>query len=277
MKMFIAGAFSKNGTGGNIAAVCLLGEALTQSQKAAIAKDLGYSETAYVSTGKSSFKLEYFTPTEEVPLCGHATIAAFLVMREKLELNKDRYIIETKSGDLAVTLEKNIVFMEQNTPVFSDTISKHALEKCFDIEVACDKLPIKIGSTGLRDIILPVKSLEVLEIMKPNFDEITAISRTYDVVGVHAFSIAEQRVVCRNFAPLYGIPEESATGTSNCVLAGYLWRYSDAKKDEYVFEQGYALGKPSEITVRLSTNGDEITGVSVGGTGYLIEEKVVEV
>ena len=279
MTVYIASAFSKGNIGGNKAGVCLLGEKLNEEQKLAIAKKLGFSETVYISAGqgKGVFKLEYFTPAEEVPLCGHATIAAFIVMRDKLPLDKDSCIIETKSGNLKVTLDGNAVFMQQNRPEFFGALEKADVAKCFDIDVASEKYPIEIGFTGLRDIMLPVRSLEVLDAMKPNFDEITSISRKFDVVGIHAFAFDESRIVCRNFAPLYDIPEESATGTSNCVLAGYLWRNNIIRKSEYIIEQGENLGSPSEIAVRLSAYGDNISDVYVGGTGYIIGEKQVDI
>ena len=277
MTIFIASAFSKGNIGGNKAGVCLLGETLNEQQKIAVAKQLGFSETVYISMGKNGFKLEYFTPAEEVPLCGHATIAAFVVMRDKLALDKDRYMIETRSGILSVTLDGNMVFMEQNKPEFFETLSKTDVAKCFDIDAVSDNLPIEIGSTGLRDIMLPVRNLEVLEAMNPNFDEISSISRKFDVVGIHAFTFEGRRIVCRNFSPLFDVPEESATGTSNCVLASYLWRNSIVRNSEYTFEQGYNLGSPSEIIVRLSASGDTINEVLVGGTGYLAGEKLVNI
>ena len=277
MTIFIASAFSKNNTGGNKAGVCLLGEALNEQQKMQVAKQLGFSETAYVSAGESGFKLEYFTPAEEVPLCGYATIASFIVMRDKLLLKKDEYTIETKSGNLIVVLDGDMVFMEQNKPQFYETLSKVDVAECFDIDVANDNLPIEIGSTGLRDIMLPIKSLETLEAMNPKFDEISSISRKFDTVGIHAFTFDGERVVCRNFAPLYGVPEESATGTSNCVLASYLWKNNIVRKSEYIFEQGYALNSPSEIIVRLTTFDDNIRKVVVGGKGYLVGENTISI
>ena len=277
MRIIIASAFSKNGSGGNKAGVCTYGEGLNALQKQQVAKELGFSETVYISTGKKSFKLEYFTPSDEVPLCGHATIAAFVVMRELIKLEKNSYLIETKSGDFHVSFDGDLVFMEQAKPEFFEILSKTDIQKCFDIEVCHDKLPIEIGSTGLRDIILPVKDLMTLEAMNPNFDEISALSQAVDAVGIHAFTIDGKRIVCRNFAPLYDIPEESATGTSNCVLACYLWKNNILKEDKYTFEQGYSLGSPSEIVVHLETDGEVITKVSVGGKGYLVGEQIVEV
>ena len=277
MKIFIASAFSKNGMGGNKAGVCLLDSPLNTQQKIEIAKQLGFSETAYVSTREGGFGLEYFTPSGEVPLCGHATIASFVVMLNKLSLDKDEYNIETKSGKLSVILDEDIIFMEQNKPQFYETIAKADVLKCFDMDAARDDLPIQIGSTGLRDIMLPVKNLEVLEAMKPNFEEISSISKKLDTVGIHAFAFDGERILCRNFAPLYDVPEESATGTSNCVLASYLWKNNILRKNEYTFEQGHTMNSPSEIIVRLTTSKDNIEKVVVGGCGYLVGEKVVNI
>ncbi|MCL2839427.1 MAG: PhzF family phenazine biosynthesis protein [Defluviitaleaceae bacterium] len=277
MTIFIASAFSKNNMGGNTAGVCLHGEALDKGQKMAISKKLGFAETAYISTGKNGFMVEYFTPAEEVPLCGHATIASFIVMQNKLPLNKSEYIIETKCGNLHVILDDEMVFMEQKKPIFYETLSKIDLARCFDMDVINDKFPIEIGSTGLRDIILPVKDLTILERMKPSFGEISAISRKFNTVGIHAFTLDGERIVCRNFAPLYDVPEESATGTSNCVLASYLWKNNILRKNEYIFEQGYTLNSPSEIIVRLTTNHDNIDKVVVGGKGYLMDEKTINI
>ena len=90
---------------------------------------------------------------------------------------------------------------------------------------------------------------------------------------MHAFTLTpseEVTAICRNFAPLYGIDEESATGTSNCALACYLFHYG-IKQQQYIFEQGYELNNPSRIIVNIENDGTEITGVRVGGNGYLVE------
>ena len=75
VEVYVASAFSKDGAGGNKAGVVLERPELAAAEKMAIAKELGYSETAFVCRSSAAdFSLEYFTPTEEVPLCGHATI-----------------------------------------------------------------------------------------------------------------------------------------------------------------------------------------------------------
>ena len=280
MKIFVASAFSKNNKGGNKAGVCLLGEHLNEIQKKKVALELGFAETAYISApnqNNADFKLEYFTPAEEVPLCGHATIAAFTVMKELNLLKKERSTIQTKSGILSIKIENDMIFMEQKKPQFLENIKQAEFEKCFNISVTSNELPIQIVSTGLRDIMLPIENIEKLNNMIPNFEEIKKISRKYDTIGIHAFVIVNNKIICRNFAPLYDVPEEAATGTSNCALACYLYNNNIIKQTEYRFEQGYSLNEPSEIIVKLEVKDDVIEKVIVGGTGYLVTEKNIEV
>ena len=87
--VYVASAFSKNQKGGNKAGVVLL----------SIAKELGFAETTFISKStRADYKFEYFTPKEEVDLCGHATIASFIILDYLNKLFKDNYTIETNSG-----------------------------------------------------------------------------------------------------------------------------------------------------------------------------------
>jgi PhzF family phenazine biosynthesis protein len=108
--------------------------------------------------------------------------------------------------------------------------------------------------------------------MTPREGEITELSRKCDAVGIHAFALRGERILCRNFAPLYGIPEEAATGTANCALAGYLHRHGILRKKAYRMEQGQSLGSPSEIRVRVAAEDGEISRIYVGGKGRFVAE-----
>lgn len=277
--VYIASAFCKEGLGGNKAGVVLYEDKLTQENKKEIAKKLGYAETAFITDSKvADFKIEYFTPAEEVPLCGHATIASFGVLNYLNKLNKNSYTIETKSGILEVNIEDDLIFMEQNVPAFYEKIEYQELIDCFDIDCIKVDSPIRIVSTGLRDILVPIKNIEILNKLNPNFDYITNISRKYDVVGMHLYACESNSIICRNFAPLYDVDEEAATGTSNCALAGLLFMKCGVKKDEYVFQQGYSLNSPSVIKVKIySPNGERIEKIYVGGNSKFIEKKEINI
>ena len=280
--VYVASAFSKDNVGGNKAGLVFDRPDLSSVQKMAIAKKLGYAETAFItSSSVADFCLEYFTPTEEVPLCGHATIGTFAILNLLNKLSKNNYTIETKSGMLSIEVDPDgMVFMAQNTPTFFNELSLDLFNDCLDTSSINDKLPIQIVSTGLRDIMVPIKSTKHLQQLDPNFSVMTELSKEQNVIGVHAFALEEGMdnitAICRNFAPLYDIDEESATGTSNCALACYLFKYVE-KKSQYIFEQGYNLNSPSRIVVNLKTHDDMIDAVFVGGYGYLVEKKSLSV
>lgn len=277
--VYVASAFSKNQEGGNKAGVVLMEPPLSAQKKMTIAKELGYAETAYISDSAiADYKFEYFTPKEEVDLCGHATIGSFVILNHLNKLSKESYTIETNSGVLKINIKDDMIFMEQNQPEFYDVLAMEQLVKCFDPEAIDDNVAIQIVSTGLKDILVPIKTEEQLHHLQPNFSEIKAISDDYDVVGMHLYAFNDDRMICRNFAPRFDIDEEAATGTSNCALACFLHQKHQIEKDLYVFEQGYALHAPSKVLVKLETNThNDIEKVYVGGKGYYCETKQLNV
>ncbi len=279
--VYVTAAFSKDNKGGNKAGVVLVRSELTSVQKAAIAKEMGYSETAFVlDSDKADFKLQYFTPTEEVPLCGHATIAAFSTLKLLNMLDKPDCTIETEAGILNIHIKDDgLILMEQNRPAYLEVLDSDIFTGCIERNFIDHRFPIQIVSTGLNDVMLPVDSVEHLEQLSPDFEMIANMSKEKEVVGVHAFTIIKESdvtAICRNFAPLYGIDEESATGTANCALACYLFKYYK-QQSQYVFEQGHNMGDISRIVVNLSYHENIIDSVFVGGYGYLLGKKSLPV
>ena len=279
--VYVAAAFSKDDKGGNKAGVVLGRSELTSVQKAAIAKEMGYSETAFVlDSDKADFKLQYFTPTEEVPLCGHATIAAFSTLKLLNMLDKTDCTIETETGILNIHIKDDgLILMEQNCPAYLEVLDSDIFTGCIERNFIDQRFPIQIVSTGLNDVMLPVDSAENLEQLSPDFEMIANMSKAKEVVGVHAFTMikgSDVTAICRNFAPLYGIDEESATGTASCALACYLFKYYKQQL-QYVFEQGHNMGEISRIVVNLSYHENVIDSVFVGGYGYLLGKRSLPV
>ena len=279
--VYVAAAFSKDDKGGNKAGVVLGRSELTSVQKAAIAKEMGYSETAFVlDSNKADFKLQYFTPTEEVPLCGHATIAAFSTLKLLNMLDKTDCTIETETGILNIHIKDDgLILMEQNCPAYLEVLDSDIFTGCIEKGFIDHRFPIQIVSTGLNDIMLPVDSAEHLEQLSPDFEMIANMSKAKEVVGVHAFTLIKESdvtAICRNFAPLYGIDEESATGTASCALACYLFKYYK-HQPQYIFEQGHNMGEISRIVVNLSYHENVIDSVFVGGYGYLLGKRSLPV
>ena len=127
----------------------------------------------------------------------------------------------------------------------------------------------EIVSTGLADIMMPVTDHETLMRAKQNEETVTALSKHFDVTGVHMFCFGEDKVYCSNFAPLYDIPEECATGTSNGALTYYLYERGLVEPEkENLFLQGEHMGRPSRIYSRLTAE-DGAVRVRIGGQAVL--------
>ena len=127
-----------------------------------------------------------------------------------------------------------------------------------------------IVSTGLADIMMPVRDHDTLLRAVQNEAAVTALSKKYDVTGVHMFCLGDDcTAYCSNYAPLYDIPEECATGTSNGALTYYLYLRGDVKPEqENVFLQGEHMDRPSEIRSILYERNGEVT-VRIGGSAVM--------
>jgi PhzF family phenazine biosynthesis protein len=273
VEAYVFNAFTQSIKGGNPAGVVLNAENLSEVQMQQLAGTIGFSETAFVtSSDKADYKLRFFTPNAEVDLCGHATIAAFSLLLKKGMVQAGEYTQETKAGILKIKINNNTVYMQQSMPQFFEIIDGEELLSCLGIDKIDleSNLPIQVVSTGLKDIFVPLKNEQLLQNLKPDMAKIEAISKKFNVVGLHVFaadSNTSKAAICRNFAPLYGIPEESATGTSNGALACYLYKYGRLinAEEEAIFQQGIYMSKPSEIRARLVVIDDKLQEIWVGG------------
>ena len=278
MEFYIVDAFSARPFSGNQAGVVPLGERPFPEEglMRAMAGELKHSETAFVRRiGERAFHIRYFTPAEEVNLCGHATIAAFTVLRETGAIRPGEYALRTRAGDLVVEVEPGAVWMDMAPPSegrrFSPT-EQAELYGAYGLTQADrpEGLEPQAVSTGLMDILLPVKDPAALDRAVQDEGAVCCLSERFDVVGVHMFCLGGGAAAhCRNFAPRYAIPEEAATGTSNGALTYYLYRRGLlAAGGENRFLQGERMGKPSEILSRLAEQNGAVR-IQIGGQAVL--------
>lgn len=250
--------FCSGDTGGNPAGVVLpeQDQLLNDAERQALAKALGFAETVFVSSivvhekGSAVCALRYFTPEAEVDLCGHATIACLgLLHTRHLLSGATRGELQTRAGSVGFRIEspskreaEAVVFMQQLAPTIGDPLMGTALsDLATALRISEDLLarwskawPPRVASTGLRDLMLCVPGPSELRALQPDMVALSRLSKKLDVVGLHAFCIPDPAELeggahddsamrvdlhVRNFAPLFGIDEESATGTSNCALA----------------------------------------------------------
>lgn len=277
----LVNSFTRNGNGGNPAGVVLAPPNLSALQKTTIAKMVGYSETAFVyPSEEADFNVEFFTAEGEVDFCGHATLAVFFTLHEHGKIKEGEYTQKTKAGILSVAVGQQGVVMDQALPTIKNGPSVSAAAAALGVsnEVIADTgLPIKVISTGLPDIIVPVRN-GALDAMNPDFSAIAALSREFGTIGCHVFELDNQlepTANCRNFAPLYGINEESATGSSSGALGCYLFNYVPSDQTHFTFEQGRAMGELSLIQVVIDGQENEVHRVRVGGQAMSIGTKMI--
>lgn len=279
MRLYVADAFADRRFRGNQAGVALLapGEPFPDpALMAALAGELKHSETAYVSPlGERAYHIRYFTPAGEVDLCGHATVAAFTVLREEDGLCPGPCRLVTRAGKLEITVEGGGVWMDMAPPRELRTFEGAEAAECYaafgltSVQAPAGLVPALV-STGLADILLPVCDRAALAGARQDRERVMALSRRWEAVGFHLFCPGGAYTAhCRNFAPLCGIDEEAATGTANGALTYYLFRRGRlAAGGENLFLQGEEMGKPSQIRSRLTAEGEQVR-VRVGGTAVV--------
>ncbi|MCR5808681.1 MAG: PhzF family phenazine biosynthesis protein [Clostridiales bacterium] len=277
----IVDAFSREPFCGNPAGVVYLGGDPFPADEICIklAAELRFSETAFIRRlSQTEYAARFFTPVCEAALCGHATVASFSFLRAKRIVGIGDIAVHTASGDITVTVDKDEVTLDMAEAKIVSALEKRdrdELYRAFGLpgRESVNGLAPAIVSVGLADVMLPVASIEELDGACRDEAAVSAISERLGVTGVHMFCLTRDGFVahCRNFAPLYGIPEECATGTSNGALFRYLAEYGLAPSPAR-FLQGEKMGRPSVITARIE-NGR----VRVGGPAAVVMEGTVRI
>ena len=272
MKYFIVDAFTTEPFGGNPAGVVLINNGFPSvSLMQQVAAEFRYSETAFVRRdGVAEFTVRYFTPCGEVDLCGHATIASFGVLF-KIGMIADGTLCinHTLAGDLQVRVGEKVMMQMAEPYIFDTVVDINRLHTIIGVKNAQDELPVQVVSTGLPDIIMPVNSIDELNAIVPDMDALAQLSKELEVTGVHAFTLSDDGYTAhvRNFGPLYGIPEESATGTANAALTYYLHHNGIiSSPGNCRFLQGEAMQRPSVVETSILDD----DSIWVGGNSTII-------
>jgi len=286
LKVYIMNAFADGSEGGNPAGVVYFAdkEDLSEDTMQKIAAELNFSETAFVHRkNETTFSIRYFTPACEVPLCGHATIAAFSLLRQKGLITDGIRRLLAGNEELDIRVSDGIVLMEMPLPVLEEELELPAAERlchAFEIELSDldRRIPPRILTAGLRDIHLCVKNRDILMRARQQEDVISEISGQFGVTGVHMSCLSPDDSVtayCSNFAPACGISEECATGTSNAGLTFYLYQKGFIlPEQENLFLQGEHMGRLSKVYSRVLTR-DGIS-VWIGGRAVCVADKRIE-
>lgn len=273
-RLSLVDAFTDEPLAGNAAGVVPDAAGLNATQQQAIARELAVSETAFLTESeRADRRIRYFTPTTEVDLCGHATIASHAHLLEEGIIDVGTHTLETNVGvlDIEVRADKTIWMAQDEPRIERVDIVYEEIADALGIDAATlsdigAALPLAVASTGLPFLVVPVNFLEGLGNAEPDDEAIADLCESVDATGLYAFTFdtlgSETTLHGRMFAPLAGISEDPVTGTASGAVGAYLHEYEafDEFPEEMVFEQGHFMDRPGEVRVRV---GEELR---VGGS-----------
>ena len=262
-------AFTNKPFNGNSAAVILSDELSTENMQQ-IANEMNLSETAFISFSyKADFQLKWFTPTIEVELCGHATIASLHYLAEREIIGrKSKVSFETLSGILECRVDEGDYYMKLPVPEFKEFESeKNSIIDALGINLneLDNRYPPMLQNN--ENLFIYIKSLDVLKNLKPNFKELVKLSKgkgEFTEVTVFSTETIDEKndAHLRFFAPYYGIDEDPVTGSANGPLLLVLRKLglieSDTENKIFTFEQGDFLGREGRVNVKYSPDNNEL-------------------
>jgi PhzF family phenazine biosynthesis protein len=245
LKITQVDAFTDQLFQGNPAAVCILPEAGDEDWMRKVAREMNLSETAFLYRDGGGFNLRWFTPSVEVDLCGHATLASAHVLWAEGQL-ESRQVAHffTKSGPLSA--ERNGDWIELNFPVIQEEAAPVP-------DGLAAGLGVRFQYVGRNrfDYIVELESEQVVRAVQPDFAKLRTIG-TRGIIVTSRSDSADYDFVSRFFAPGAGIDEDPVTGSAHCCL-GPFWQQR-LHKTEFVAYQASARGG----VVRVRLNGERV-------------------
>jgi PhzF family phenazine biosynthesis protein len=283
-------SFTRTPLRGNPAGVVLGADGLSDAQMQDIARELKHSETAFVlcSTAPDhDVWVRFFTPSVEVPVCGHATIAAHyalahargeapgaaVVQRTGAGLQRIRTM--RHDGDWRIGIEQGAIsFGEPLNAAWRERVAA-ALRLAGGGSALADGRPLQVVSTGHSKVMVPLRDDYPLDSLAPDLSALQALSRELGCNGWFPFVISgARRTDGRMFAPAIGIAEDPVTGNANGPLGAYLVRHKLMACDDGVlaFEghQGRAIRRDGIVQVRVDGAAGEPQRVSIAGDAVIL-------
>ncbi len=282
-------SFTKEKFRGNPAGVVINADGLNEQEMQMIARELNNSETAFIFSPKDSScdgEIRYFTPTKEVPICGHATIGAMYALA--IEKNMDPCVMKIKTqvgilpfeiiksgGDYQIVMTQG-VFSLSNTlsPKVSDQIIKSLGLTQNDLDPRC---PIQIASTGHSKVMIGIKSRKQLNQLTPDLSRLAQLSNQIQCNGYFVFTFdsdsSDILTYGRMFAPAIGINEDPVTGNANGPLGGYLVqnKIMDPQDGQFSFQasQGEAIHRMGTMSIHVQVRNELVACIQIKGSAIV--------
>jgi PhzF family phenazine biosynthesis protein len=256
-RIFQVDAFTTRRFAGNPAAVMPMDSFPADAVMQAIAAENNLSETAFLVPEASDYRLRWFTPTVEVPLCGHATLASAAVVMERLEPGRSKVVFQSASGPLTVNRADTGYIMDFPARLSEPAAAPPGLAKALGV------VPIEVFVNTFNYMAL-LESTTILRELDPDMTALARMDRGGVIVTAQGDGIYD--FVSRYFCPAKGVPEDPVTGGAHCMLAPY-WAKRLGKT---LFRAYQASRRGGEIICRLVGDRVELEGACV----FYMEGKV---
>jgi len=276
MNILKIAAFTFENKGGNPAGVVICDEMPSGKEMLEIAKQVGYSETAFLKPLNDEWRIRYFSPEIEVPFCGHATIAAGAALGDRL--GEGAYKLVLNEGEISVNVTKRVngkfSVALQSPETRSEVAPQEYVEeilKLFNLTVSeiDPEFPVRFAFAGAKHLIVVLKDRKTLTEMDYHFEKTKALMLKEDVGTISLLWLKSNAVFhSRNAFASGGIFEDPATGAAAAALGGYLRDIGWSGKRKFEIIQGEDMGCPSRLYVEYSSKPGESIKVS-GETRYI--------
>lgn len=291
---YLCDVFTETRFGGNQLAVLPDARGLSDDRMQQIAREFNFSETAFVfpANGKQAHRVRIFTPTTEVPFAGHPNIGTAFVLATTGEFGSITAPItvtfEEKAGPVVLSIQRDegVIWCELAAPEalsVGQDIPTHSLASAMSLQpgdIVTSTHPPRVASVGLPFIVAELTDRGALHRARPVVTELEALAATGltpDVLlYVHSTDAFDIRA--RMFAPLDGVPEDPATGSANCALAGLLSQCSEVVDGRFQWRiaQGVEMGRPSVLDARAHKRDGVVVNTWIGGNSVLVGEGFIE-
>lgn len=286
----IVDAFTDRPFSGNPAGVVLDARGLRKEEMQAIAREVNLSETAFLtvsSVPECRYRLRFFTPTQEIALCGHATVATYAALAGAGGVEPGaRFLHETGFGPLPVEVRSGDaagpLVMLGGEPWSYEECPVHAadLARLLGLPESALSRSLPPAKVCGRHLIAPLRDLESLDKARPDLPALAELSRAHGLVGLAAFTLGSRHpralTTVRYFAPAYGIPEDPVTGVANAALGGYLAHHAGLDfrggTASFFSSQGEHVGRPGLALVEVDGAARTPLRTRVGGPARVVAQ-----
>jgi trans-2,3-dihydro-3-hydroxyanthranilate isomerase len=294
-RYYICDVFTDTRFGGNQLAVLPEAQGLSDRQMQQVAREFNFSESAFVLPAEQGHtrRVRIFTPTAEVPFAGHPNIGTAFVLAAMGAFgpidSSSTVTFEEKAGLVPITIHQRqgTLWCQLSAPKrlsLGNTVPAEVLAAAVSLapeDVVVTTHQPQVASVGLPFLVAELRDRSALErarVSGPGFDALVARGVVPDV-HLYTRSGDEFDIRARMFAPFDGVPEDPATGSANCALAGLLSHYAAATDGSISWRiaQGVEMGRPSVLEAGADKRGGVVVATRVGGTSVLVSEGLIEV